>query len=183
MDCGRGWPDGRLCHCRLDAGEGRTDCLHSDHRSDSWSSGAAALAGNCCGGWRGSARAAGAVRIWLHVDERNSRAVRLYEANGYSCEGLEQDYYAPGRAALIYWKLLVPEACELITQFVACTQKNLSFAYNERNSCPSAIRTSPSQSWRCGLIPRRHFCTICWPGSQLAWSHCLWRWHLASPQE
>ncbi|MFZ0743759.1 MAG: N-acetyltransferase [Terracidiphilus sp.] len=57
----------------------------------------------------GSACAAGAIGIWLHADERNNRAVRLYSANGYSCEGLEPDYYAPGRAALIYWKLLVPK--------------------------------------------------------------------------
>lgn len=56
-----------------------------------------------------SARAAGAVSIWLHVDEQNSLAVRVYEAHGYSCEGRQQDYYAEGRAALIYLKPLVPE--------------------------------------------------------------------------
>jgi len=56
-----------------------------------------------------SARAAGAVTIWLHVDEQNNLAVRLYEAHGYTCEGRQQDYYAQGRAALIYLKRLVPE--------------------------------------------------------------------------
>jgi ribosomal-protein-alanine N-acetyltransferase len=56
-----------------------------------------------------SARAAGAVSIWLHVDEQNSLAVRLYEAHGYTSEGRQQDYYAPGRAALIYLKRLASE--------------------------------------------------------------------------
>lgn len=57
-----------------------------------------------------SARAASAVSIWLHVDEQNSLAVRLYEANGYYCEGRQEDYYAQGRAALIYLKLLVRDS-------------------------------------------------------------------------
>ena len=56
-----------------------------------------------------SARAVGAVNIWLHVDEQNSLAVRLYEANAYACEGRQPDYYAQGRAALIYLKRLVLE--------------------------------------------------------------------------
>lgn len=56
-----------------------------------------------------SARGAGAVSIWLHVDEQNSAAVRLYEANGFSCEGRQEDYYDEGRTALIYLKRLVPE--------------------------------------------------------------------------
>ena len=56
-----------------------------------------------------SARDAGAVSIWLHVDEKNSLAVRIYETHGYSCKGRQEDYYAEGRAALIYLKLLVPE--------------------------------------------------------------------------
>lgn len=60
--------------------------------------------------WRveGSARAAGTSRIWLHVDEQNNVAVRLYAANGYFQEGSEQDYYAPGRSALVFWKLFHP---------------------------------------------------------------------------
>ena len=41
-----------------------------------------------------SAREAGAVSIWLHVDEQNSLALRLYEAHGYACAGRQQDYYA-----------------------------------------------------------------------------------------
>ncbi len=56
-----------------------------------------------------SARGAGAVSIWLHVDEQNSVAVRLYEAHGYSFEGRQEDYYAEGRAALIYLKLMASE--------------------------------------------------------------------------
>ena len=54
----------------------------------------------------GSARAAGAQAIWLHVDATNAGAIRLYEANGYRSEGREENYYAQGRAALIYAKLL-----------------------------------------------------------------------------
>jgi ribosomal protein S18 acetylase RimI-like enzyme len=51
-----------------------------------------------------SARAVGAVSIWLHVDEQNSLAVRLYEAHGYTCKGRQRDYYAQEQAALIYRK-------------------------------------------------------------------------------
>lgn len=54
----------------------------------------------------GSALAVGAARIWLHVDEKNSLAVRLYETSGYHYEGREPDYYAPSRAGEIYSKLL-----------------------------------------------------------------------------
>jgi ribosomal protein S18 acetylase RimI-like enzyme len=54
----------------------------------------------------GSARSANAASIWLHVDEGNDRAVRLYEANGYIYQGRKEDYYALGRAALIYGKPL-----------------------------------------------------------------------------
>jgi ribosomal-protein-alanine N-acetyltransferase len=49
-----------------------------------------------------SAQAAGARVMWLHVDEQNAAAIRLYEAHGYSCEGRETDFYARGKAALIY---------------------------------------------------------------------------------
>jgi ribosomal protein S18 acetylase RimI-like enzyme len=51
-----------------------------------------------------SAREAGAIGIWLHVDEQNHLAIRLYEAHGYICKGRQEDYYAQERAALIYLK-------------------------------------------------------------------------------
>jgi ribosomal-protein-alanine N-acetyltransferase len=54
----------------------------------------------------GSARFAGARVIWLHVEEANAAAIRLYEADGYLCEGREENYYSLGRAALIYVKRL-----------------------------------------------------------------------------
>lgn len=53
-----------------------------------------------------SARAAGAEVLWLHADAENAPALRLYHAQGFLCEGREEDYYAPGRAALICAKLL-----------------------------------------------------------------------------
>jgi ribosomal-protein-alanine N-acetyltransferase len=57
-----------------------------------------------------TARLAGAGLIWLHVEEANAAAVRLYEARGYRCEGRQEDYYPLGRAALIYLKRLDAEA-------------------------------------------------------------------------
>src|ERR1035438_9627242 len=54
----------------------------------------------------GSARAAGAEDIWLHVDAENAAAIRLYEANGYRNEGREEGFYSLGRAALVYGKQL-----------------------------------------------------------------------------
>ena len=56
-----------------------------------------------------SARAAGAMSIWLHVDEENATAIRLYEAHRYEKKGKEEKYYARRRAALIYSKLLSPQ--------------------------------------------------------------------------
>jgi ribosomal-protein-alanine N-acetyltransferase len=53
-----------------------------------------------------SAHAADAQAVWLHVDAENAGAIRIYQAHGYLCEGREEDYYAPGRAALIYGKPL-----------------------------------------------------------------------------
>jgi ribosomal protein S18 acetylase RimI-like enzyme len=53
-----------------------------------------------------SATAAGAHLIWLHVDAENGAATRLYEANGYRIEGREENYYPPGRAALVCLKAL-----------------------------------------------------------------------------
>jgi ribosomal protein S18 acetylase RimI-like enzyme len=57
-----------------------------------------------------SARRAGAGLIWLHVEETNAAALRLYEAQGYRCEGRQENYYPQGRAALIYLKRLDAEA-------------------------------------------------------------------------
>ena len=54
----------------------------------------------------GSARGAGAELIWLHVDAENAGAIRLYERHGYRYENREEDYYARGRAALVYAKRL-----------------------------------------------------------------------------
>ena len=53
----------------------------------------------------GSARAAKAAAIWLHVEAENAKAIRLYEAQGYRCQGRKENYYPLGRAALIYMKL------------------------------------------------------------------------------
>jgi ribosomal protein S18 acetylase RimI-like enzyme len=53
-----------------------------------------------------SSRAAGCSSIWLHVDEENASAIRLYESHGYEPKGREERYYARSRAALIYSKLL-----------------------------------------------------------------------------
>jgi ribosomal-protein-alanine N-acetyltransferase len=57
----------------------------------------------------GSARAAGAQAMWLHVDAENEDAIRLYQAHGYLCERREENYYARGRAGLMYSKLLGAE--------------------------------------------------------------------------
>lgn len=54
-----------------------------------------------------SARHAGCELIWLHVDAENDGAIRLYERNGYTYKGREEDYYARSRAALVYAKSLV----------------------------------------------------------------------------
>jgi ribosomal protein S18 acetylase RimI-like enzyme len=57
-----------------------------------------------------SARLVGARSIWLHVEEGNAPAIRLYETQGYRCEGREEDYYPEGHAARIYVKRLNAEA-------------------------------------------------------------------------
>ena len=57
-----------------------------------------------------SARLAEGRLIWLHVEEGNAAAIRLYETRGYRCEGREEDYYLLGRAALVYVKRLDAEA-------------------------------------------------------------------------
>jgi len=53
-----------------------------------------------------SARAAGAKAVCLHVESQNTGAIRLYEAHGYKCEGRRENYYAHGRAGLVYRKVL-----------------------------------------------------------------------------
>ena len=64
------------------------------------------VGGELLGRIEGSARAAGADLIWLHVDAQNAGAIRLYEGRGFRCEGREENYYPKGRAGLIYVKLL-----------------------------------------------------------------------------
>ena len=53
-----------------------------------------------------SAREKAASAVWLHVESQNAGAIRLYEAHGYKCEGRQENYYARGRAGLIYRKVL-----------------------------------------------------------------------------
>ena len=53
-----------------------------------------------------SARERQAKSIWLHVESRNTGAIRLYESHGFVCEGRKENYYARGRAGLIYRKAL-----------------------------------------------------------------------------
>jgi ribosomal-protein-alanine N-acetyltransferase len=55
-----------------------------------------------------SARAAGAVAIWLHVDQENAAAISLYESRGYARKGREEHFYARHRAAYVYAKPLTP---------------------------------------------------------------------------
>jgi ribosomal-protein-alanine N-acetyltransferase len=54
----------------------------------------------------GSAWVAGASVSWLHVDEKNAGAIRVYERFGYQRIGKEEDYYGRGRTALVYKKSL-----------------------------------------------------------------------------
>jgi ribosomal-protein-alanine N-acetyltransferase len=58
----------------------------------------------------GSVRLVDANSIWLHVDAENAGAIRLYEAQGYHCEGRQERFYPLGRAALIYVKRLDSES-------------------------------------------------------------------------
>ena len=64
------------------------------------------VGGALLGRIEGSARAAGAGLIWLHVEAANAAAIHLYEAQGYACDGRQENYYPHGRAALIYVKRL-----------------------------------------------------------------------------
>jgi ribosomal-protein-alanine N-acetyltransferase len=53
-----------------------------------------------------SARNAASHAIWLHVDAKNSAAMRLYQKHGYQLGGREQDYYGHNRPGLVYAKSL-----------------------------------------------------------------------------
>jgi ribosomal-protein-alanine N-acetyltransferase len=53
-----------------------------------------------------SARERNAGAIWLHVESQNAGAIHMYEKHGYKCEGRHDNYYANGRAGLVYRKLL-----------------------------------------------------------------------------
>jgi [ribosomal protein S18]-alanine N-acetyltransferase len=53
-----------------------------------------------------TALAAEAARIWLHVDEENAAAIRMYQRHGYVFQGRQENYYPRGRAALIAEKML-----------------------------------------------------------------------------
>jgi [ribosomal protein S18]-alanine N-acetyltransferase len=53
-----------------------------------------------------SARQAGAAALWLHVDESNANAIRLYQGYGFVCAGVEEHFYAPGRGAFLFRKQL-----------------------------------------------------------------------------
>ena len=64
------------------------------------------VGGALLGNIESSARTVGAGLIWLHVEVANSDAIRLYEAQGYACDGRQENYYPHGRAALIYVKRL-----------------------------------------------------------------------------
>lgn len=57
-----------------------------------------------------SALAAGASRLWLHVESTNASAIRLYRAHGFIRHGHEDHFYARGRNAEIYSKALTPGA-------------------------------------------------------------------------
>lgn len=57
----------------------------------------------------GSAGAAGAARIQLHVDADNAAAIRLYERHGYGLCGRQENYYGRGKAGLIYGRTLTVE--------------------------------------------------------------------------
>jgi ribosomal-protein-alanine N-acetyltransferase len=64
------------------------------------------VGGELLGRLEGSVREADASFIWLHVDAENVSAIRVYEKHAYQAQGTEQDYYGPGRAAVIYAKTI-----------------------------------------------------------------------------
>jgi ribosomal protein S18 acetylase RimI-like enzyme len=71
-----------------------------------------------------SARTASAEAIWLHVHAENASAIHLYESSGYRLEGREEDYYAPGHAALVYGKPLESEPANQLAGIGEQEQEN-----------------------------------------------------------
>jgi ribosomal protein S18 acetylase RimI-like enzyme len=57
-----------------------------------------------------SAQASGAWCIWLHVDERNEAARKLYCKHGYDKAGAAKNFYGPGRVAEILFKELARDS-------------------------------------------------------------------------
>jgi ribosomal protein S18 acetylase RimI-like enzyme len=70
------------------------------------------IAGELLNNIENSAREGGAAVLWLHVDESNASAIRLYEAHSFLRAGKQDHYYAPGRGALLYKKPLIPETVQ-----------------------------------------------------------------------
>ncbi len=68
------------------------------------------VGGELLGRLEDAARAATAMALWLHVDAENAGAMALYEEHGYRCIGREENFYAARRPALVYRKLLKPDA-------------------------------------------------------------------------
>ena len=64
------------------------------------------VGGELLGRLEGSVRDADASLIWLHVDQENVSAIRVYEKHAYQAQGTEPDYYGLGRAAVIYRKTI-----------------------------------------------------------------------------
>jgi len=78
----------------------------------------------------GSARDAGAASIWLHVDARNASAIRLYEAQGYRCQGRKENFYPQGRSGLLYMKCLDADGSGVPFDDVAATAGTARAATN-----------------------------------------------------
>lgn len=53
-----------------------------------------------------SARHAGAYAIWLHVAAENAAAIQLYQRNGFAYIASQDHFYAQGRGAHLYRKML-----------------------------------------------------------------------------
>jgi ribosomal protein S18 acetylase RimI-like enzyme len=45
--------------------------------------------------------------LWLHVDVKNTAAIRLYEGERFERKGSRLDYYGEGRPAAVYSKILI----------------------------------------------------------------------------
>ncbi len=57
-----------------------------------------------------SAHDAGAASVWLHVEAENAGAIRLYEMQGYTCQGRKENFYPQGRDGFVYMKQLELES-------------------------------------------------------------------------